>query len=270
MIIGIGIPFGRRRAGSAPAFQGLLDLYPNAAAGYSLRKLRAAYTGAAVRIRRSSDNAESDIGFLNNEFDIAAAQAFCGAGNGFVTTWYDQSGNGLDLLQTTAASQPQIVTGGVVVLDNTKPAISYNGTQLLFKSFGATKSQPQSIFAVTKNTSAAFGSTFGDNYQQGNRVGVGYYFIASSLGNVTVDTENANQIVTSFILNGANSKTRINNGTQLTGDAGTQTQAALAFGAGSYYGFMSGFAQEYIQWGSNQNANEAAIRGLINTYYNVY
>jgi hypothetical protein len=110
-------------ATATPAFQGLLDLYPNAAAAYSLRKLRAAYTGAAVRIRRSSDNAESDIGFLNNEFDSAAAQTFCGAGNGFITTHYDQSGNGINKTQTTAADQYQIVTSGVVNILGTKPSI---------------------------------------------------------------------------------------------------------------------------------------------------
>ena len=42
-------------------FIGLLDLFPNAAAAYSLRKLRAAYSGSAVRVRRSVDNAEADF-----------------------------------------------------------------------------------------------------------------------------------------------------------------------------------------------------------------
>ena len=29
---------------------------------------------------------------------------FCGAGNGYVTTWYDQSGNGIDITNATAAN----------------------------------------------------------------------------------------------------------------------------------------------------------------------
>jgi hypothetical protein len=45
----------------------LLDTYPNAAVAYSLRKLRTAYTGAAIRVRRAIDNAEQDIGF--NDFN---------------------------------------------------------------------------------------------------------------------------------------------------------------------------------------------------------
>jgi hypothetical protein len=41
----------------------LLDLYPNAAVAYSLRKLRTDYGGNAVRVRRSIDNTEQDLGF---------------------------------------------------------------------------------------------------------------------------------------------------------------------------------------------------------------
>jgi SPP1 family predicted phage head-tail adaptor len=88
----------------------LLDLYPNASAAYSLRKLRTAYSGSAVRVRRSSDNTEQDIGFVSGQLDTTSLLAFCGAGNGFVTTWYDQSGNARDARQTTQATQPQIVS----------------------------------------------------------------------------------------------------------------------------------------------------------------
>jgi hypothetical protein len=106
----------------------LLDLYPNAAAAYSLRKLRTAYTGSAIRVRRSSDNTEQDIGFVNNVLNTSALTTFCGVGNGFVTTWYDQSGNAYNATETTAANQPQIVSSGSVILDNSKPCVSYYNT----------------------------------------------------------------------------------------------------------------------------------------------
>ena len=42
--------------------------------------------GSAVRVRRSSDNSETDIGFtVNGNLDTAALLTFVGAGNGFVT-----------------------------------------------------------------------------------------------------------------------------------------------------------------------------------------
>jgi hypothetical protein len=56
----------------------LLDLYPNAALAYSLRKLRTAYSGSAIRVRRSFDDAEQDIGFSSNDLDTAGLIDFIG------------------------------------------------------------------------------------------------------------------------------------------------------------------------------------------------
>jgi hypothetical protein len=85
-----------------------LDNYPGALAGYSLRKLRDRYTGSCVRIRRSSDNAEQDFGFVNDYFDTASFANFVGNGIGYIKTWYDQGLNGLDVTQTTDIYQPYI------------------------------------------------------------------------------------------------------------------------------------------------------------------
>jgi len=103
----------------------LLDTYTGAAAAYSLRKLRSAYSGSAIRVRRASDNAEQDIGFnVFGELDTVSLASFCSGTNGFVATWYDQSGNANDATQTTTSAQPKIydsVTG--VVTENGKPMI---------------------------------------------------------------------------------------------------------------------------------------------------
>ncbi len=96
----------------------LLDAYPGAGAAYSVRKLSSTYTGAALRIRRSSDNTEQDIGFVGFDLDTTALSSFVGAGNGFVTRWYDQTGNGRHMLQTTAGLQPTIVSSGSLIIRN--------------------------------------------------------------------------------------------------------------------------------------------------------
>ena len=86
----------------------ILDNYPGASAAYSLRKVRTAYTGSAIRVRRS-DNQEMDIAFdTSGSLDTTSLLTFVGSGNGFVTTWYDQSGNNKHIVQITAASQPYI------------------------------------------------------------------------------------------------------------------------------------------------------------------
>ena len=105
------------------SFTGLLDTYTGAAAAYSLRLLSTSYTGSSIKVRRSSDNTEQDIGFVNNELDTSTLATFCSGTDGFVTTWYDQSSNGYDATQTTAANQPQIVSSGSVITQGGKPAV---------------------------------------------------------------------------------------------------------------------------------------------------
>ena len=77
MILGsIGIL--NSKTGISPSFL-ILDLYPNAAVGYSLRKLRTDYSGNAIRVRRNIDNAEQDISFSGNDLDTNSMLNFVGA-----------------------------------------------------------------------------------------------------------------------------------------------------------------------------------------------
>jgi hypothetical protein len=79
----------------------------------SLRKKVSTAT-VAIRIRRSSDNTEQDIGFSGNSLDTAAITSFVGSNSAFVTKFYDQTGNGFHAVQATAANQPRIVNAGTI------------------------------------------------------------------------------------------------------------------------------------------------------------
>lgn len=103
---------------------------PFASSAFSLRKV-GVYSGNLIRVRRSSDNTEQDIGIVNGSLDETSLLNFCGAGNGFVTTWYDQSGNAKNATQTTTSLQPIIVTSGVVEKKNNRPAIRFTGAERL-------------------------------------------------------------------------------------------------------------------------------------------
>jgi hypothetical protein len=98
-----------------PVASGPIDTFATPSGAYSFRKLRSAYAGPAVHIRRASDNLETDINFLGyvpglgSPWDEAAANAHCASTNCFVVTLYDQSGNARHLTQPTAASQPQLI-----------------------------------------------------------------------------------------------------------------------------------------------------------------
>jgi hypothetical protein len=107
----------------------LLDRFAEGmAAAYYSGKLLTNYTGNAIRVRRSSDNAEADIGFDGTDLDTSSLTSFCSGTDGFVTTWYDQTGNGNNATQGTAANQPKIVSSGSVITVNGYQVIQYDGT----------------------------------------------------------------------------------------------------------------------------------------------
>ena len=99
-----------------------LDTFTGASLGLSLVKLRKEYTGFCIKVRRSSDNTELDIGFVNNELDTASLLDFVGSVNGFVSIIYDQVGSN-NMVQNNASLQGQIVSNGSVILKGGKPCI---------------------------------------------------------------------------------------------------------------------------------------------------
>ena len=86
-------------------------IYTQAVGAYALRRLFGAYTGAQVRLRRSTDDEETDVTFDKYghlvDFDLTT---WIGAATAYVTTWYDQSGNGNNVTQATTSKQPKYDT----------------------------------------------------------------------------------------------------------------------------------------------------------------
>ncbi len=74
---------------------------------FSYYKLVSAYAGYWIRIRRNSDNSESDIAYTDGKGDLAAAQTFAGAKGYQVVTYYNQFSNG-DMTQSTGSVQPSM------------------------------------------------------------------------------------------------------------------------------------------------------------------
>lgn len=94
------------------------------------RRLRGAYTGPALRVRRSSDNAEQDIGFTSaGALDTAALTGFVGSADGFVRRVHDQSGRGLHGEQASLNNQGRVVVAGTVQTLGGKPAVRFSNAQ---------------------------------------------------------------------------------------------------------------------------------------------
>ena len=101
---------------------------PTPYSAWSLRKVNPNYTGAAIQVRRSIDNAVMDIGFVGNDLDVATLLSFVGSGNGYVRRLYDQYNNRHFKEDTAAGSQPQIVSNGTLITQNGNPAMLFDGS----------------------------------------------------------------------------------------------------------------------------------------------
>lgn len=101
----------------------LCDTVAGAYFGVSLRKLRAAYSWSCIRVQRSSDNTQANIGFVNDELDISALLSFVGGSNGTVVTFYDQIGSN----NLSGIAPPIIVEAGTLVSQNGKPSLKFTG-----------------------------------------------------------------------------------------------------------------------------------------------
>jgi hypothetical protein len=130
----------------------LLDFAPGAAAAYSLRQLSSGYAGPVVTVRRSSDDAED--GFTAQEVADGTLAAFCGANDGFVYQWWDQSGNARHAVAAADTNEPKIVDSGVVVTEDGKPTIQYDKVDDYLEAAAVVVSQPDTIFSVNTQDTA--------------------------------------------------------------------------------------------------------------------
>lgn len=220
----------------------VLDNYAGGQAAFSLRKLRAGYTGNCIKVRRSSDNTTQDIGFNGTDLDTAALLTFCGSGDGFVHTWFDQSTSGRNAVNTSSGEQPQIVSSGSVIQVNGKPAVEFDGSNDTLLT---------SAFAPNPNGAYNFAVV-----HEHNVVNVGQYLGSSWSG--TQSTQNFQSIMM------ASAKLRFavryNNNTlprpdsTATFTAGTQIVSTATFANGSCEAFYNG-TNELDKFSQNISAN---------------
>ena len=123
---GLGLQYSKLSGGGS-GFEGILNQFPGASLGLSLELLDKDYSGFCIKVRRSSDNAELDIGFSNDVLNVADLTTFAGSDSVFVTIWYDQSGSGNNATQTQGSRQPMIVDAGTLVTIAGQPAIQGDG-----------------------------------------------------------------------------------------------------------------------------------------------
>ena len=260
----------------------ILDVYPNAAAAYSLRALSSSFaSNAVVRVRRDSDNAELD--FTATEVSDGTLLTWVGTGgtdNGFVETWYDQSGNGNDASQLTAASQPKIVDAGTLVTTNGNPTVDFYDNCFLdtdafldgsaHSSFAATNNQETTSTRKLFYTKAEFPNKgFTWNYRGDQSVGqydlVSYNGIVNSL--TFSNSTSPLHYVSSLLINSTKEVFINGNSVATSSDSFVADDGTLSIGSLS---FGNGFdIQEIIIYGSDQSAKRPAIEANIINHYDI-
>jgi hypothetical protein len=273
----------------------LLDTYSGSAAAYSLRALSSSYTGPLVEVRRASDNATQDIyAKYDGSLNVDALESFCSGTNGFVTKWYDQSGNGRDATQTTASDQPQIVSSGSVITENGKPAVQFDGSNTILETTTLINPTIANPFVVSKkNNDNKYALVF-NQWEAGStrRWYLGYigsifgsepsdngleYVLRDSLGtsySVKTNTEYLNQVLLSGVTDGSTMYLFANNNsignTTHNGITTSNQYLFLGGGKGNSDLYLNGKLQEAILYSSDQSSNRTGIETNINDFYSIY
>jgi hypothetical protein len=281
----------------------LLDTYSGAAVAFSLRKLNSSYSGNAIRVRRSNDNAEQDIGFVNNQLDTASLSSFVSSNSAFITRWYDQSGNNVTASQATAGNQPRIVNAGTIDSQGGKPSMYFvpNSISGLTTTTNVAAGSYMSTFIVTKIDETTGGYKYltsigapaassnfycvilkaGGGFQEwlnGDALALGTGF-NTGLGPRVVSNGNiynGSYALSSVFLGSANTGYYVNGNAVATrslvqgnGDSNNTANTLVigSRGAGDVY---DGHLSELIIYRSNQFTNKSGIESNINTNYSIY
>ena len=219
--------------------------------------------------------------------NTGALAGFCSGTNGFVKTWYDQSGNGNDATQTTAANQPKIYDSSTgVVTENGKPAVQFNGSNNLLSvsvtsSDIITTNAENTLLAVinqdaASDTNALVSMASPRFVAYTDFLGTLYYDAGNNTTNrlgvaIPIGWDDSQHLL--FFSSSLALQQICVDGTQLASDS---SQSTIASGSanldiGQYNTqFIGGMVQELVLYNSDQSANRSGIETNLNDYYSIY
>ncbi len=231
--------------------------------------------------------------------------SFVGAGDGFVSIWYDQSGNSKNASQPSSANQPHIVISGTLQTYVGKPTLYFDGASRYFDCGylnGGTKPADYSTFALARYTLSSYqisaiihsqnsigaGETgynmmtmwSGGNIVGNSSNGPNYRYWNSQVGPGTI-TLNQRYLFEGHYKSNTSPYTGkfwFNNNSMAVNDwfgaaqnnGGTEFKTSIGRG-GEYNGnYFKGNMQEVVTYFSDQVPNRTGIASNINSYYSIY
>ena len=283
-----------------------LDSYSGAAAGFSVRLLRTAYTGAALRVRRDTggatgDDDEADIAFdsglvsLNSTISNASSGVtattlgqFINVGTVGGTTYtnpdsltvtalcyvpkmYDQSGNSRDATASGAGTEMQLHDGtldtDLVQLNGT---VAMESNRVVYSFSSATASNTFAVTTVAESGLASGLSTLYGNPFGNNAItfqGSNVLAVLAASTTAMNATYPNNQMAILVYGTGSGYYVRVD-GTAETNNTETTALNLDNFG-GPSYGIWRGKVQEFIVWGSFSTSDISGLENNFSDFYSI-
>ena len=180
---------------------------------YSLRVIVPGYSGPVVQIRRSTDNITSDFytDFRQTFFTNAAPtgntingtsySTWIGGGIGYITKWYDQTGNVNHATNANNASQPNIY-----ILPNNYYTVQWRNTNSTYMSITTTRNI-NTVFCKFYNNNSAYGSIIAVGITGDKQL---------RFGSASANTYNGDSNGSDWFYSSGGTKVAYNNGTNQT------------------------------------------------------
>jgi len=200
------------------------------------------------------------------------------SGNGFVTTWYDQSGNSRNATQSTAASQPRIVSAGNIIKENNKPALSFDGANDYLEALAVGSYNSHTFAMVFKRVG---GYVLSVQYNNLNSILFWdqqiKYWTASTTNQANPTDNTAYQNLTFAFKDTSLQSIYINNilkgsiaNPVSIGDSSLNMQIGYAIPRNNTLEYLNGTFQEIIYYPINRSSNREELSTNINQYYSIY
>ena len=228
---------------------------------------------------------------INNYYSLYTFQ-----GNGFVETWYDQSGNGNNVTQGTDSRQPKIVENGSILKEGDNPTMKFDGSddflQIGSQVLSNSSSGAVGLYAVVNSTASQAGYVAGSaSDDSGGKRGASIYaattkFVlsngisASTSSQDNIPITNGSSVLVSACYNN-NAANTLQKNSSATGYA--DGSAAYDFLASSSFTIghrnrsagtnpatnLTGTISEVLAFNSDTTSDRDEIQSEIQNYYNL-
>ena len=230
-----------------------------------------------------TDNRTAIEANIGEAYSITGIPAYDDEVDGFVETWYDQSGNSNDVTQATAGSQPKIVNAGSLVTVGSRASFKFDGSSDFLERETYTQgslSQPNTFFSVAELDAYADENrkvydshvSTARNMLQLNTAGNGQFAHFAGTVAATGEDADADRHLFTSLMNGASSDLRIDGTSKTTANTASQAMTGIVIGANhnTAENFWDGDIQEIIIYNSNQSSTTTAVETNINSHYSIF